>query len=125
VRLRGHALECRINAEDPARGFRPSPGRITAFEFPLDRGPGRVRLDTHLAAGEEVSPHYDSLVAKVITWGESRELALETMQRCLAGARVEGIATTIPLHLAVLASARFRAGDYDTADIPGFSPASA
>jgi acetyl-CoA carboxylase biotin carboxylase subunit len=125
VRLSGAAIECRINAEDPAEGFRPSPGLVTAFEFPADLGPGTVRVDTHVAAGDEVPPYYDSLVAKVIAHGETREEAIETMLACLRAARVEGVATTIPLHLAVLDSAAFRAGEYDTASIPGWTPAAA
>ena len=120
VPLRGHAIECRINAEDPARDFRPSPGRLAAFRFPADLGPGRVRVDTHLAAGESVSPHYDSLIAKVIAHAPSRAEAIETLQRCLAAAEVTGVATTIPLHLAVLASEAFRSGRYDTSSLPGW-----
>jgi acetyl-CoA carboxylase biotin carboxylase subunit len=125
VTLAGAAIECRINAEDPAAGFRTSPGLVTAFEFPTDLGPGRVRVDTHVEAGDEVPPYYDSLVAKVIARGETRHDAIETMLACLRAARVEGVATTIPLHLAVLDSAAFRAGEYDTASIPGWTPAAA
>jgi len=120
ARRSGHAIECRINAEDPDRGFRPSPGRLTAFDLPTDGGPGTVRVDTHLAAGEQVSPHYDSLIAKVIAHAPTRAAAIETMERALAAARIEGVATTIPLHRAVLASEAFRAGEYDTRAIPGF-----
>jgi acetyl-CoA carboxylase biotin carboxylase subunit len=117
---RGHAIECRINAEDPAQGFRPSPGRIETFEIPADKGPGTVRVDTHLGPGDEVSPYYDSLVAKVIAHAPTREKAIETMLRTLAGARIEGIATTIALHLEVLVSEEFRSGRYDTSRIPGW-----
>jgi len=116
---RGHAIECRINAEDPAQGFRPSPGVLAAFEIARDKGPGTIRIDTHLAAGDEVTPHYDSLVAKVIAHAPTREKAIETMLRALASARIEGIATTIPLHLDVLVSEEFRSGKYDTSRIPG------
>jgi acetyl-CoA carboxylase biotin carboxylase subunit len=123
VRLLGHAIEARLNAEDPARGFQPSPGRLEAFAIPTDLGPGTVRVDTHLAPGDVVPPHYDSLLAKVIAHAPTREGALETLRRALAAARVEGVATTIPLHLAVLASEPFRAGRYDTASIPGWPPA--
>jgi acetyl-CoA carboxylase biotin carboxylase subunit len=118
--VRGHAIECRINAEDPAQGFRPSPGTLTAFAIPKEAGPGTVRVDTHLAAGDEVTPYYDSLIAKVIAHAPTREKAIETMLRALAGARVEGVATTIPLHLAVLPSAEFASGKYDTSGIPGW-----
>jgi len=118
---RGHAIECRINAEDPARGFRPSPGRIEAFEIPREKGPGSVRVDTHLGAGDEVSPYYDSLVAKVIAHAPTRVGAIETMLRALAGAKIVGIETTIPLHLEVLVSEEFRSGVYDTSRIPGWN----
>ncbi len=124
VRLAGSAIEVRINAEDPANGFRPSPGTLTAFEFPRDLGPGTIRVDTHMQAGDSVSPHYDSLIAKVIAHAPTREGAIETLLACLRRARVEGVATTLPLHLAVLDSREFRAGTYDTRSIPGW-PASA
>jgi len=125
IRPRGHAIECRINAEDPDAGFRPTPGRLDVFELPTDRGPGSVRVDTHLASGETVPPYYDSLIAKVIAHGADRGEAIETMKRALADARIEGVSTTIPLHLAVLDSDEFRSGDYDTRRIPGFVPSGA
>lgn len=120
VQISGHAIECRINAEDPTRDFQPSPGRLETFEFPRDLGPGRVRIETHLEAGESVSPHYDSLIAKVICWGEDRNAAIETMRRTLGAARCEGVHTTIPLHLAVLDSEEFQSGNYDTRALPGW-----
>ena len=122
IRLRGHAIEARVNAEDPERNFQPSPGTLRAFSIPTDRGPGTLRVDTHLAPGDTVPPHYDSLLAKVIAHAETRALAIETLARALAAARIEGVATTIPLHLAVLASEPFRAGRYDTSTIPGWPP---
>ena len=122
---RGHAIECRINAEDPSRDFRPSPGRIQVFEIPADKGPGTIRVDTHLRAGDEVLPYYDSLIAKVIAHAPTRDKATETMLRALAGARIGGIATTIPLHLSVLPSEEFRSGTYDTSRIPGARAAAA
>jgi acetyl-CoA carboxylase biotin carboxylase subunit len=125
VVARGHAIEVRVNAEDPAQGFRPSPGVLTAFEIPTDRGPGRVRVDTHVQAGDEVPPHYDSLIAKVIAHADTRAAAIETLSRVLAAARIEGVATTIPLHRAVLASREFRSGEYDMRAIPGWPPAAA
>jgi acetyl-CoA carboxylase biotin carboxylase subunit len=125
VELRGHAIEARINAEDPARNFQPSPGTLRAFEFPSDLGPGTLRVDTHLAPGDAVSPHYDSLLAKVIAHAETRPQAIETLVRALSAARIEGVATTLPLHLALLASEPFRAGRYDTSAIPGWPPARA
>ncbi len=115
----------RVNAEDPERGFQPSPGKLRAFAFPTDLGPGTLRVDTHLQAGDVVTPHYDSLLAKVIAHGSSRAAAIETLERALAAARIEGVATTIPLHRAVLASEAFRAGRYDTSAIPGWPPARA
>ncbi len=121
MRAHGHAIECRINAEDPNQGFRPSPGLVRAFAIPSDRGPGSIRIDTHLAAGDRVPPHYDSLLAKVIAHAPTREQAIETMQRALSAAKIEGVATTIPLHLAVLADEGFRRGEYDTSTIPGFA----
>jgi acetyl-CoA carboxylase biotin carboxylase subunit len=123
VEPRGAAIESRINAEDPTRGFRPSPGRLEAFHLPADVGPGTVRVDTHLAAGDEVSPHYDSLLAKVIAHGATREQAIETLIAALSAAEIAGVATTIPLHLAVLSSPAFRRGEYDTTSIPGWEAA--
>jgi len=123
VIAKGHAIEVRVNAEDPAQNFRPSPGVLERFEIPLDRGPGRVRVDTHVESGDEIPPHYDSLIAKVIAHAATRAEAIETLARTLSAARIEGVATTIPLHLAVLASAEFRSGDYDTRAIPGWKSA--
>ncbi|MEW6074143.1 MAG: biotin carboxylase N-terminal domain-containing protein [Planctomycetota bacterium] len=120
VKLAGHAIECRINAEDPAAGFRPAPGRLEVFAFATGAGPGTVRVDTHLAPGDEVTPHYDSLLAKVIAHGATRAKAIATMIAALSGSRVEGVKTTIPMHLAVLASDAFRRGEYDTLTIPGW-----
>jgi acetyl-CoA carboxylase biotin carboxylase subunit len=121
VRFRGHAIECRVNAEDPADGFRPSPGRLSAYLPAGPSGPGSVRIDTHLKAGDEVTPYYDSLLAKVIAHAPTRAEAIATLQGALAGARIEGVKTTIPLHLAVLKSAAFQSGRYDTGSLPGFS----
>jgi acetyl-CoA carboxylase biotin carboxylase subunit len=120
VKFAGSAIEVRINAEDPTQGFRPAPGTLAAFEFPRELGPGTIRVDTHMQAGDSVSPHYDSLIAKVIAHAPTREEAIETLLRCLRKARVEGVATTLPLHLAVLDSQAFRRGEYDTRSIPGW-----
>jgi len=120
VRARGHAIECRINAEDPERNFQPAPGRLSAFEFPPALGPGTLRVDTHLAPGDEVPPHYDSLLAKVIAWADTRERCIETLLSALRATRIAGVPTTVPLHLAVLDSPEFRSGRYDTAAIPGW-----
>ncbi len=98
-KLRGHALECRINAEDPAQNFRPSPGKITAFHTPGGYG---VRVDTHAYAQYLIPPYYDSLIAKLITHGSNREEAINRMARALEEFVVEGVATTIPLHQAII-----------------------
>ncbi|HUR26887.1 MAG TPA: biotin carboxylase N-terminal domain-containing protein [Planctomycetota bacterium] len=120
VRASGHAIEVRINAEDPARDFRPAPGALENFHVPTDLGPGRVRFDTHLALHEKISPHYDSSIGKLIAHAPTRDAAIETLLRALRGSRIEGVATTIPLQIAVLESAEFRAGRYDTRTIPGW-----
>jgi len=109
VRLRGHAVECRINAEDPDRGFSPAAGRLRTYLLP---GGPWVRVDTSYAAGESIPPHYDSLIAKLIVWGEDRPAALDRMRRALGELRVEGpgIRTTIDFHRRVLAHPAFRDG---------------
>jgi acetyl-CoA carboxylase biotin carboxylase subunit len=119
VALDGHTIECRINAEDPREGFRPSPGRITRFDRPDAEG-GLVRVDTHAEAGYEVPPFYDSLVAKVIVKGRDRAEAIERMLRALDGLHIEGVHTTIPMHRQVLSSEAFRTHRYDTRTIPGW-----
>ena len=123
VRPSGHAIEVRINAEDPQRDFRPAPGLLESFDVPLELGPGRARLDTHLAAGERIPPHYDSSIGKLIAHAPTREGAIETLLRCLRATRIEGIATTIRMQIAVLDSAAFRSGTYDTRAIPGWPAA--
>jgi acetyl-CoA carboxylase biotin carboxylase subunit len=110
VRFEGHAIECRVTAEDPV-SFTPSPGRITAYVAP--GGPG-VRVDSHCFTGYTVPPHYDSLVAKVITHGADRAEAVSRMRRAVAEFIVEGINTSLPLHARLLADPRFVAGDYST-----------
>ncbi len=109
--LRGHVIECRVNAEDPVRNFQPSPGHITTFHPP--GGPG-VRLDTHVYAGYTVPPHYDSLVAKLIVQGRDREEALKRMQLALETFVIEGVATTMPFLARVMQHPQFQAGDVDT-----------
>jgi acetyl-CoA carboxylase biotin carboxylase subunit len=111
VTFRGHAIECRINAENPDQGFRPSPGQATYFY--LSGGPG-IRIDSHLVPGATISPHYDSMVAKLIAFGADREEALARMSRALHEARVEGIDTTIGFHRSLMQNPDFRAGRYDT-----------
>jgi acetyl-CoA carboxylase biotin carboxylase subunit len=105
VEIRGHAIECRINAEDPAAGFVPSPGVVTRWLPPHGAG---VRVDTHIREGAEIPPYYDSMVAKVITHADDREGALSLMGRALGRFRIEGVTTTVPLHRAVVADDRFR-----------------
>ena len=111
VVLTGHAVEARINAEDPDRDFRPSPGTITRWAIPAGAG---VRVDTFAHPGAVVSPFYDSLVAKVITHAADRAAAIALLTRVLTGARIEGVATTVPVQLAVLASPEFRTSPVTT-----------
>ena len=108
----GHAIEVRLNAEDPARDFQPSPGTVTRAVFPS--GPG-VRVDTHLQAGVTVPPYYDSLLAKVIAHDSDRDGALSALRSALGRCAVEGVATNLELHRALLADAEFAAGGVDTA----------
>jgi acetyl-CoA carboxylase biotin carboxylase subunit len=113
---RGHAIEVRINAEDPSRGFAPAPGRVTRFRVPL--GPG-VRVDTATFEGSEIPPYYDSMIAKVVVWDENRAAAIARMRRALAELEVEGIPTTRDLALDVLASSEFASGVYSTSTLAG------
>jgi acetyl-CoA carboxylase biotin carboxylase subunit len=112
--LRGHAIEFRINAEDPARDFLPAPGKVTRFHPPL--GPG-VRVDTHVVDGYSIPPFYDSLVAKVIVWGEDRPAALRRARRALTEFELEGVPTTRELAMDILESEPFTSGAYTTAFI--------
>ncbi|MFC5285181.1 acetyl-CoA carboxylase biotin carboxylase subunit [Pedobacter alpinus] len=105
------AIECRINAEDPYNNFRPSPGKITHFHSPGGHG---VRVDTHVYAGYNIPPHYDSMIAKLICVAQTREEALNTMERALSEFVIEGIKTTIPFHLKLLKDPNFRAGNFTT-----------
>lgn len=113
----GHAIECRINAEDVAHDFRPSPGLITSYHAPGGYG---VRLDSHAYAGYSIPPYYDSLVGKLITYGADRAEAIERMQSALDEFVIEGIKTTIPFHKALMRNERFRAGDFDTKFLESF-----
>src|SRR5262252_798360 len=112
----GHAIECRINAESPDT-FTPSPGTITTFNLP--GGPG-VRVDTYVYPGYRVPPFYDSMIAKVIVHARTRELAIARMRRALDAMVVEGIKTTIPLHLRIMDNANFQAGNFSTRFLEGF-----
>ena len=108
---RGHAIEIRVNAEDPSRGFAPAPGVVERFRPPL--GPG-VRVDTHVEDGAVVPPYYDSLIAKLIVWDETRDAAIGRGLRALGELEIEGVTTTREVALDVLASVEFRSGDYHT-----------
>ncbi len=108
---RGHAIECRINAEDPALGFAPRPGRITRYIEPAGVG---IRVDSGYSAGDEVPGAYDSLVGKLIVWGSDRDEARRRMSRALREFRIEGIPTTIPAHLAMIEEPTFVEGTHTT-----------
>lgn len=117
LELRGHSIECRINAEDPDNDFRPSPGKISSFHVP--GGPG-VRVDTHVYADYLIPPYYDSLIAKLITHGKDRQEAIVRMRRSLEEFVIEGIKTTIPFHIQVLNNEYFNKGEFDTKFIETF-----
>ncbi len=106
-----HAIECRINAEDPWNNFRPSPGKITNFHSPGGHG---VRVDTHVYAGYTIPSNYDSMIAKLICVAQTREEALNTMERALSEFVIEGVKTTIPFHLKLMKDPNFRAGNFTT-----------
>jgi acetyl-CoA carboxylase biotin carboxylase subunit len=112
---RGHAIELRINAEDPARDFMPAPGTITRFRPPL--GPG-VRLDTGIVEGGAVTPYYDSLIGKLVVWAENRPLAIARALRALDELELEGVPTTLELAADVLRGDPFSSGDYSTSTLP-------
>ncbi len=111
VRLRGCAIECRINAEDPARDFQPAPGRVTEVSWPAGAG---IRVDTHIESGSSIPPFYDSLMAKIIAHGPDRPAALARLREAVAAARVVGVATNLPFHAQALADTEFQAGGVDT-----------
>jgi acetyl-CoA carboxylase biotin carboxylase subunit len=113
----GHAIEFRINAEDPENNFRPSPGKITSLHFPGGYG---VRIDSHIYQSYSIPPYYDSLIAKLIVWGKNREDAIMRGKRALNEFIIEGIKTTIPFHLKVLEDARFKSGNFDTSFLEKF-----
>ncbi|MCD4813386.1 acetyl-CoA carboxylase biotin carboxylase subunit [bacterium] len=108
---KGHAIECRINAEDPDNDFRPSPGTITSFHMP--GGPG-IRVDTHAYAGYQIPPYYDSLLAKLISYGSTRQEAIQRMLGALEEFVIEGVKTTIPFHLQALNKSAFKTGQIAT-----------
>jgi acetyl-CoA carboxylase biotin carboxylase subunit len=112
VVLRGHAIECRINAEDPDREFTPGPGTITGFRAPGGFG---VRMDTHIEAGYTIPPFYDSMIGKLICWGQNRDEAIARMIRALDELVIDGVTTTAGFQKRILESETFRSGDFNTA----------
>jgi acetyl-CoA carboxylase biotin carboxylase subunit len=112
-----HAIECRINAEDPYNDFRPSPGKITVLHTPGGHG---VRIDSHIYAGYTIPPFYDSMIAKIITIAQTREEAIQTMERALSEYIIEGVKTTIPFHLQLMKNEDFRKGNFTTKFIESF-----
>ncbi len=112
-----HAIECRINAEDPYNDFRPSPGKITTLHTPGGHG---VRVDSHVYAGYVIPPYYDSMIGKLITVAQTREEAIDTMHRALSEYVVEGIKTTIPFHLQLMKNENFRSGNFTTKFLDSF-----
>lgn len=112
-----HAIECRINAEDPFNDFRPSPGKITVLHTPGGHG---VRVDSHVYAGYTIPPYYDSMIGKLITVARTRNEAIDTMYRALSEYVIEGVKTTIPFHLQLMKDERFRAGDFNTKFLESF-----
>jgi acetyl-CoA carboxylase biotin carboxylase subunit len=113
-----HAIECRINAEDPYNDFRPSPGKITVLHTPGGHG---VRVDSHVYAGYVIPPYYDSMISKLIAVAQTREEAINTMHRALSEYVIEGIKTTIPFHLQLMKDERFISGDFTTKFLEGFT----
>jgi acetyl-CoA carboxylase biotin carboxylase subunit len=111
VKIKGHALECRICAEDPANDFLPSAGRVVSYRMPS--GPG-VRVDSGIREGSEVSPYYDSLLAKLITYGANRQEAIERMRQALAEFRISGVSANVSFHESVMENPAFLAGDLST-----------
>ena len=117
-KLRGHSIECRINAEDPNRDFMPSPGKVEEFHAPGGNG---VRMDSHIYAGYNIPPHYDSLIGKLIVHADDRTTAINRMQRALEEIILEGPKTTIPFHQAIMRDETFQQGDFNTGFIETFS----
>ena len=114
IEMQGHSIECRINAEDPADDFKPSPGEVTVFEPPTEITGVKVRVDSHVQPGYRIPVYYDSLIAKLIVWGPNRDAARDGMVKALKSFRVEGVKTTIPIHLDIMQHPEFAAGNYDT-----------
>jgi len=113
-----HSIECRINAEDPYNDFRPSPGMITNLHLPGGHG---VRVDTHVYSGYVIPPHYDSMIAKLITTAQTRQEAINKMKRALEEFYIDGIKTTIPFHLRLMSHPDYVKGNYTTKFMESFS----
>ena len=111
LKPRGHSIECRINAEDPYKNFMPSPGKITALHLPSGMG---IRYDTHIFAGYEIPPYYDSMICKLIVHDKDRESAIQKMKGALKETVIEGIKTIIPYHLYILDNKDFVSGNIST-----------
>lgn len=117
IKLRGHSIECRINAEDPSRNFAPSPAEITSYHMPGGKG---VRIDSHVYAGYKIPTYYDSMIGKLIVYAHDRQRAIIRMQRALEETIIEGPKTTIPFHLAIMTNKKFQSGDFDTSFLETF-----
>ena len=116
-KLRGHSIECRINAEDPEKDFRPSPGIISNFHMPGGKG---VRVDSHAYSGYKIPPHYDSMIGKLIVHAKDRGRAINRMQRALEETIIEGVKTTIPYHQKIMEDKNFSSGKFDTSFLDSF-----
>ena len=116
-KLRGHSIECRINAEDPEKDFRPSPGIISNFHMPGGKG---VRVDSHAYSGYQIPPHYDSMIGKLIVHAKDRGRAINRMQRALEETIIEGVKTTIPYHQKIMEDKNFSSGKFDTSFLDSF-----
>ncbi len=117
ISFKGHAIEFRINAENPYKDFAPSPGTVKWVNFPGGKG---VRVDSHVYSGYVISPHYDSMIGKLITTGKTRADAIARMSRALNEFMIEGCHTTVPLGQALMGDARFARGEYNTSFLDGF-----
>jgi acetyl-CoA carboxylase biotin carboxylase subunit len=117
IQLQGAAIECRINAEDPARDFMPSPGTVTEARWPSGEG---IRVDTHIASGSRVPPYYDSLMAKIISHGRDRAEAVARLRQAIAETHIEGVRTNLGFHAEVLGDPEFQAGGMDTGFLQRF-----
>jgi acetyl-CoA carboxylase biotin carboxylase subunit len=119
IRASGHAIECRVNAEDPRRDFMPSPGLVRTAAWPGGDG---LRVDTHIQSGSTIPPYYDSLMAKIIAHGPDRAATLDRLAAAIAATRIDGVATNLDFHQRVLADPEFRRGGVDTGFLARFLP---